>query len=83
MLPRTIAILGGGLSGLSSAFHLSRRFPSAQILLLEKENRLGSWVQSDRVQVPQIPATVVLERGPRTLRPNGKSVLELVSRKSI
>jgi len=78
MLPRTIAILGGGLTGLSSAFHLSRKFPAAQIYLLEQKKRLGGWVQSERVQLPQIHASVLLEGGPRTLRPNGKSVLELV-----
>jgi len=36
-------------------------------------------VQSERVQLSQIPAAVVLERGPRTLRPNGKSILELIN----
>ena len=78
---RHVVVLGGGLTGLSSAFHLSRRFPNAQITLVEKTSRLGGWVSSDRVQVQDEHghvADILLEAGPRTLRPNAKSVLELV-----
>ncbi|KAH9836268.1 Protoporphyrinogen oxidase [Rhodofomes roseus] len=87
MPPRHVAILGGGLTGLSSAFHISRRFPNTQITLLEKQNRLGGWVMSERVEV-RVPsetgssvrtARVLLESGPRTLRPGGQAVLELVN----
>jgi len=78
MLPEAISVLGGGITGLSSAFYLSRRFPSARIFLLDRQNRLGGWVQSERVQLPNGLGSVLLEGGPRTLRPNGKSVLELV-----
>ena len=82
MPPSHIAILGGGLTGLCSAFHLSRRFPFASITLLEKVPRCGGWVRSERVCVNDKQGNVasfVLEAGPRTLRPNAKSVLELVS----
>ena len=81
MPPSNIAILGGGLSGLSAAFHLARRYPTVPITLLEKSQRLGGWVRSERVRVQDAnghEASVLLEAGPRTLRPNGKSVLELV-----
>ncbi|KAG6910075.1 hypothetical protein DXG01_013528 [Tephrocybe rancida] len=86
----TATVLGGGLTGLSSAFHLSRRFPTSLITLLERQNRLGGWVKSVQVRVgahennldivghPEHP-TVTLEAGPRTLRPNSKSVLELIN----
>lgn len=77
-MSKHIAVLGGGLTGLSSAFHLSRRFPGSRITLVEKQKRLGGWVRSDRVQIPGKEATVLLEGGPRTLRPNAPSVLELV-----
>lgn len=76
-----VAILGGGLTGLSAAFHISRALPQARITLLEKSPRLGGWVRSERVQVEDKQgnsASVVLEAGPRTLRPNAQSVLELV-----
>ena len=83
MGPQHVAVLGGGLTGLVAAFHLSRRFPAAQITLLERENRLGGWVRTERVAVRDGSTTlgsVVLEAGPRTLRPNSKPLLELVSR---
>ena len=80
MPPARIAVLGGGLTGLSSAFHLSRRYPKAEIFLLDRQAQLGGWVRSERVKLPISGASVVLEGGPRTLRPNGKSVLELVSK---
>lgn len=76
-----IAVLGGGLTGLSSAFHLSRRFPQAFITVFEKSSHLGGWLHSERVRVTDdqgVPADLVLEAGPRTLRPNAESVLELV-----
>ena len=79
--PSRISVLGGGLTGLSSAFHLSRRFPHAKVTLLERSLRIGGWVDSERVQVKDgegNEAEMLLERGPRTLRPNGKAVLELV-----
>ncbi|KAF4564615.1 oxygen-dependent protoporphyrinogen oxidase [Pleurotus pulmonarius] len=76
-----LAILGGGLSGLSAAFHLLRRFPNALITIIEKHNKLGGWAQSDRIDVKDErgqPCSVLLESGPRTLRPNADSVLELI-----
>ncbi|KII87764.1 hypothetical protein PLICRDRAFT_111813 [Plicaturopsis crispa FD-325 SS-3] len=82
MPPAHIAVLGGGLTGLSSAFHLARRFPASRITLLEKEARLGGWAQSERVEVRDTEgrtANVLLEAGPRTLRPNANSVLELIN----
>lgn len=80
-MPAHIVVLGGGITGLSSAFHLSRRFPQALITLLEQNPRLGGWISSERVTVRDAhgrEANVVLEAGPRTLRPNAKSLLELV-----
>ncbi|KAK0203610.1 hypothetical protein DFS33DRAFT_1260662 [Desarmillaria ectypa] len=76
-LNRHIAVIGGGLTGLSSAFHLSRRFPDAFITLFEKRHHLGGWVRSERVDVGP-SQQMVLEAGPRTIRPNAKSILELV-----
>ncbi|KAF5386488.1 hypothetical protein D9757_005892 [Collybiopsis confluens] len=79
---RHILVLGGGLTGLSSAFHISRRFPDALVTLVEKSSRLGGWVSSDRVQVRDEHghvAEILLEAGPRSLRPNGQSVLELIN----
>ena len=78
MSPQTICVLGGGVTGLSATFYLSRRFPSTRVILLEKQSRLGGWVQSERVYLPNNLGSVLLEGGPRTVRPNGNAVLELV-----
>lgn len=78
MPPQHIAVLGGGITGLSSVFYLCRRFPAAQITLLEKANRLGGWVSSERVRIGK--SSVLLEAGPRTIRPGSKAVMELVKR---
>ncbi|KAF9277313.1 hypothetical protein BGZ88_001246 [Linnemannia elongata] len=80
MAPRThIAVLGGGISGLSTAWYLARTAPSnVKITLIEGTKRTGGWLHSDRVADPQHPngkGSVLLERGPRSLRPQGISGL--------
>ncbi|OJT13712.1 Protoporphyrinogen oxidase [Trametes pubescens] len=81
---RSFTVLGGGLSGLSAAFHLSRRFPArtgTRITIVEKSSRLGGWVQSERVRVKDKhghEAEILLESGPRTLRPASKAILEII-----
>ena len=79
--PEHIAVLGGGITGLSSAFHLSRRFPNSRITLVEKEEKVGGWIRSERatVRTPTTSVSVLLEAGPRTLRPVDKALLELAS----
>jgi oxygen-dependent protoporphyrinogen oxidase len=76
-----VVILGGGITGLSAAFYLARKHPTVQITLVEKSDRFGGWVRSERVDVSDSDghrAKVLLEAGPRTVRPNAESVLELV-----
>ncbi|KAF8504816.1 protoporphyrinogen oxidase [Russula emetica] len=76
-----VVVLGGGITGLSAAFYLARKHPTVQITLVEKSTRFGGWVRSERVDVCDSHgnrARVLLEAGPRTVRPNAKSILELV-----
>ncbi|KAG9326651.1 hypothetical protein KVV02_006162 [Mortierella alpina] len=78
MSPRThIAVIGGGISGLSTAWYLARTAPSnVSITLLEGTRRVGGWLQSDREKDPRHPGgSLLLERGPRSLRPQGISGL--------
>ncbi|KAF9280466.1 hypothetical protein BGZ68_007223 [Mortierella alpina] len=78
MSPRThIAVIGGGISGLSTAWYLARTAPSnVSITLLEGSRRVGGWLQSDREKDPRHPGgSLLLERGPRSLRPQGISGL--------
>ena len=76
-----IAILGGGITGLTSAYFLSRSLPNAKITLLEGSPRLGGWLHSKQVDVGN--GKVIFEQGPRNLRPsapNGLVTLDLVRR---
>ena len=41
MAPHDYVVIGGGIVGLSTAYHLSTSRPGARILLLEKESDLG------------------------------------------
>ncbi|KAG0042389.1 oxygen-dependent protoporphyrinogen oxidase [Gryganskiella cystojenkinii] len=78
MAPRThIAVIGGGISGLSAAWYLAKTAPSnVAITLLESSKRTSGWLHSDRVEDPAHPGgTILLERGPRSLRPQGISGL--------
>lgn len=74
-----IAVLGGGITGLASAYYLSRFLPDARITLFEASTRLGGWLHSKQVNVGN--GKVVFEQGPRNLRPtnpNGLVTLDLV-----
>ena len=74
-----IAVLGGGITGLASAYYLSRSLPNAKITLFEGTSRLGGWLHSKQVDVGN--GRVLFEQGPRTLRavaPNGLITLDLV-----
>lgn len=75
-----IAVIGGGITGLATAYYLTKEVPRAKVVLYEKNDRLGGWLQSKQVEVEN--GTVLLEQGPRTLRhtsPAGMLTLRLVS----
>ncbi|KZF22390.1 Protoporphyrinogen oxidase [Xylona heveae TC161] len=77
--PDSFAVLGGGISGLASAFYLSKKHPDKKITLYEQSSRVGGWVQSKKVDVGD--GSIVFEEGPRTLRctmPNGMVALDLI-----
>ncbi|KAL1509381.1 hypothetical protein ABEB36_004134 [Hypothenemus hampei] len=62
----TRVVLGGGLSGLSTAYYLAKASVKEKVILLESSSRLGGWIKSDKVD-----QEVVFEQGPRTIRPVG------------
>ena len=75
----SIAVLGGGITGLASAYFISRDIPNAKVTLFEASSRLGGWLHSKSVDVGT--GNVVFEQGPRSLRPtmpNGLITLNLV-----
>jgi oxygen-dependent protoporphyrinogen oxidase len=74
-----IAVLGGGITGLSTAYYLSKELPTANITLYEAGDRLGGWLHSKHVDTGN--GKVVFEQGPRSIRPHtpsGLVTLELV-----
>ncbi|KAF4989718.1 hypothetical protein FGRMN_8933 [Fusarium graminum] len=65
-----IAVLGGGLTGLTTAYYLAKKLPSTtKITLYESSDRLGGWIRTDRVPIDLEgkKGTVAFERGSRSL----------------
>ena len=83
-MSQRVAVLGGGISGLAAAWNLARRQPNLDILLLERSEKLGGWLQSYRGGVEEEGERGgVFELGPRSLRTAGvagKTTLALVRR---
>ncbi|KAI9775163.1 MAG: oxygen-dependent protoporphyrinogen oxidase [Geoglossum umbratile] len=76
----SIAVLGGGITGLASAYYLTKELPHSRVVLFEADEGLGGWIQSKTVDVGN--GSVVFEQGPRTLRtalPNGPVTRSLIS----
>ncbi len=69
----TVVILGGGIGGLSSAYYLLKS-TKYKVILIEASNRLGGWIRSEKH-----PTGLVLEAGPRTLRPRGEAGLNTLN----
>ncbi|KAM0787852.1 hypothetical protein ACM66B_003905 [Microbotryomycetes sp. NB124-2] len=74
---RTVAVIGGGLSGLASAYYVIKGLPSTlrrstSVVVYEKSSRLGGWCHSvDMDPQKEGPGRIVFETGPRSIRPSG------------
>ncbi|BFZ58352.1 oxygen-dependent protoporphyrinogen oxidase [Savitreella phatthalungensis] len=79
--PASIAVLGGGIAGLSAAYFLQKQLPpSTKLTVYDKAPRIGGWVSSKTLQAEN-STQFVFEEGPRSLRPAGLpglSALDLV-----
>ncbi|KAJ1994416.1 oxygen-dependent protoporphyrinogen oxidase [Coemansia spiralis] len=76
-----ISVLGGGITGLSTAWYLAQRLPpTVRVQLIEGSSRLGGWVRSEVRQAGGV--SFIAEKGPRTLRTGNSrealAVLELL-----
>lgn len=60
-MPPKVAVVGGGLSGLTVAFSLGQALPDAKITLYEASPILGGVIQSERVSTPS--GDFVLDHG--------------------
>ncbi|CAH1170198.1 unnamed protein product [Phaedon cochleariae] len=69
----TTVILGGGLSGLSTAYYLTKKLASNPITLIESSHRLGGWIKSNHSK------DIIFEEGPRTIRPHGDAAPNTLS----
>ncbi|KAJ8097987.1 hypothetical protein POJ06DRAFT_26456 [Lipomyces tetrasporus] len=71
---RSVAVLGGGISGLSTVYYLTRALPRhVPITIYESSKRLGGYIQSTQFVLPSAHRNtgddhVLFEHGPRTLR---------------
>ena len=69
--PKEVAVLGGGITGLTAAFYLAQELPeTSTITVYEAASRLGGWIRTEKVpvNVAGVRGEVTFERGPRTLR---------------
>ncbi|KAI5481922.1 protoporphyrinogen oxidase [Pseudohyphozyma bogoriensis] len=72
----TLAIIGSGLSGLSSAhYFLAALSPEARrstrVIILDRATRTGGWCNSVSLPMDDGEEAVVFETGPRSIRPVG------------
>ncbi|KAB2569119.1 Protoporphyrinogen oxidase, partial [Lasiodiplodia theobromae] len=68
--PTRIAILGGGITGLTAAFYARKRFPDATITLFESTHRLGGVIDSITAHIDNDNTSAICDTGTRTLRAN-------------
>ncbi|XP_062394650.1 protoporphyrinogen oxidase isoform X2 [Sardina pilchardus] len=76
-MQKTVAVLGGGIGGLSACYHLSKSPQVSKVVVLEGSERCGGWLSSTRRE-----DGAVFEQGPRGVRPAGavgKNTLNMVS----
>lgn len=70
---RDIAVLGGGITGLATAYYLAQKHRDAKITVYESKPHLGGWISTEEVDLGD--GHVLFEAGPRTLRPAGNGSL--------
>ncbi|CCG83396.1 Protoporphyrinogen oxidase [Taphrina deformans PYCC 5710] len=78
--PKSIAVIGGGIAGLSATYFLQKLLPETRITLFEATGKPGGWVSSKTVSTTD-GNHVLFEEGPRSLRPAGLpglNVLDLI-----
>lgn len=63
-----VAVLGAGILGLTFTYFLSKLRPDLNIEIFEKSNRPGGWMYLPHLHVTKTGESILLEKGPRTLR---------------
>jgi hypothetical protein len=78
--PREIAVIGGGVTGLATAYFLTEALPKIKVTIFESKDILGGWIKSTPMKV-EGDGEIMFESGPRSLRPgppNGTLALRMV-----
>jgi oxygen-dependent protoporphyrinogen oxidase len=75
--PYNVAVIGGGITGLTAAWRLLQDPKCQKITLYEKSSQLGGWLQSEKIEVGD-GKHVVFEHGPRTIRASQPAVLPML-----
>lgn len=73
--PRHVIVLGGGISGLTTAIALRTQLPSTSVTLLEASHRFGGWLHSHRLPDQE---GMLFEKGCRSIRPRGANQTPLL-----
>jgi protoporphyrinogen oxidase len=71
-----IAIVGGGVSGVYSAWKLQAKYPGKKIVVFEGSDHIGGRLLS--VKPPEIPGMVAELGGMRILENNQKKIVKLI-----
>ena len=71
---RRVVVVGGGISGLATAFNLRRLRPDLEVVLLEAGDRVGGNIWTDRAD------GLTVEAGPNGYLDNVPATLELIER---
>lgn len=64
----SVGVIGGGISGLSFAYFLTKLRPDLSITIFEAKNKTGGWIDTVRLHNKFNGTDIVFEKGPRTLR---------------
>lgn len=72
--PRRVAVLGGGITGLTAAHYLARHAENTHITLYEGGDKLGGWINGHAVGLNSASGDdILMQRGPRMLRSGATS----------
>ncbi len=67
MAKKRILILGAGISGLSAAWYLAKKYPDYESVIIEKDLKAGGWMNSN------LDGDFLLEKGPRVFKTSRNS----------
>ena len=74
--PKHVAVIGGGLTGLSTAWFLTKFMPEAKVTVYEGSGRMGGWIDTEEhaVEIPGATGekkhgVIRFERGARLVQP--------------